>query len=93
MGVVGDLAKYAQFQAAEAMRAAASNPGGAGAGIGMMVGMGVGQQGEALPGAAAASRPPPPPPVPRRSYHVAVDGKATGPFALDQLRAQAPPAS
>ena len=53
MGVVGDLSKYAQFQAAEAMRAAAANPGAAGQAIGMMVGMGVGPAGEPL-GCAAA---------------------------------------
>ena len=36
MGVAGDLNRYAQFQAAEAMREAASNPGGmAGMGVGM----------------------------------------------------------
>ncbi len=39
MGVVGDLNKYTQFQAAEAMRDAAQNPGG---GAGMSAGMGIG---------------------------------------------------
>ncbi|MCL1854511.1 MAG: SPFH domain-containing protein [Clostridia bacterium] len=44
MGVVGDLNKYAQFQAAEAMREAASNPGGmAGMGVGMGAGAAMGQ--------------------------------------------------
>ena len=65
MGVVGDLSKYAQFQAAEAMRAAASNPGAAGQAIGMMVGMGVGQQASpwgTRPAEPAAPPPPPPPP-------------------------------
>ena len=92
MGVVGDLTKYTQFQAAEAMRAAASNPGAAGQAIGMMVGMGVGQQASpwgARPAEPAAAPPPPPPPPPGPAYHVAVDGKASGPFGLDQLRQQA----
>jgi len=40
MGVVGDLNRYSQFQAAEAMREAANNPGGGMAGMG--VGMGAG---------------------------------------------------
>ena len=40
MGVAGDLNKYTQFQAAEAMREAANNPGGGMAGMG--VGMGAG---------------------------------------------------
>ena len=38
MGVVGDLNKYTQYQAAEAMREAANNPSGGMAGMG--VGMG-----------------------------------------------------
>jgi membrane protease subunit (stomatin/prohibitin family) len=91
MGVVGDLSKYAQFQAAEAMRAAASNPGAAGQAIGMMVGMGAGQQASpwgARP-AEPAAPPPPPPPAASLAYHLAVDGRATGPFGLDQLRQQA----
>lgn len=44
MGVLGDLNRYSQYQAAEAMREAANNPGGmAGAGMGMGAGMAMGQ--------------------------------------------------
>ena len=46
MGVVGDLNKYTQFQAAEAMREAANNPNGggfAGMGVGMGAGAAMGQ--------------------------------------------------
>lgn len=44
MGVVGDLNKYTQFQAAEALRESAANPAGtAGAGMGMGAGMAMGQ--------------------------------------------------
>ncbi|MBR6027849.1 MAG: SPFH domain-containing protein [Clostridia bacterium] len=44
MGVVGDLNKYTQYQAAEALRESASNPGGlAGAGVGMGAGVAMGQ--------------------------------------------------
>ena len=42
MGIVGDLGKYTQFSAAEAMTAAAQNPGGAGAGMGAGLGAGLG---------------------------------------------------
>ena len=45
MGIVGDLGRYTQFSAAEAMTRAASNPGGdggMGAGLGMGMGMGMG---------------------------------------------------
>ncbi|MEM7525910.1 MAG: SPFH domain-containing protein, partial [Pseudomonadota bacterium] len=80
MGVVGDLGKYTQFQAAEAMRAAAETPGGAGAGMGAGLGMGMGMAmgnmmtgqggpwGQAQPAAAPAAggypAAPPPPPPP-----------------------------
>lgn len=45
MGVVGDINRYAQFQAAEAMREAANNPSGglAGMGVGMGAGVAMGQ--------------------------------------------------
>lgn len=45
MGVVGDLNKYTQYQAAEAMREAANNPSGgmAGMGVGMGAGAAMGQ--------------------------------------------------
>ncbi len=44
MGVVGDLNKYTQYQAAEAMRESANQPGGmAGAGVGMGAGVAMGQ--------------------------------------------------
>jgi membrane protease subunit (stomatin/prohibitin family) len=103
MGVVGDLSRYAQFQAAEAMRAAAENPGAAGSGVGMMVGMGLGQQVAgpwgAHPAAAPAAQPPTaqpaapppgPPPLPKKTlYHVATNGAAAGPFPMATLREQA----
>ncbi|SHI55163.1 SPFH domain-containing protein [Wenxinia saemankumensis] len=54
MGIVGDLGKYAQFQAAEAMGKAAENPGGAGDGMGAGLGMGMGMaMGNAMGGAMA----------------------------------------
>ena len=45
MGVVGDLNKYSQYQAAEAMREAANNPNGGmpGMGVGMGAGAAMGQ--------------------------------------------------
>ncbi len=56
MGVVGDLNKYAQFQAAEAMRDAAQNEGGAaGMGAGLGAGMAMGQM---MQGAFAGTQQP-----------------------------------
>lgn len=44
MGVVGDMARYTQFQAAEALRESANNPNSAGGqGMGMGAGMAMGQ--------------------------------------------------
>ena len=91
MGVIGDLGKYAQFQAAEAMRAAAENPAGGemGAGLGMGMGMAMAHQmatpspwGQRPP--AAASSVPPPPPV-ETVYHIAEAGQTKGPFSLARL--------
>jgi len=89
MGVIGDLKRYAQFQTAEAMEAAAENPGGMAAG-GMGLGMGfamANQMGAAMGGATAASQPTTPPPLPTQpAYHIAVGGQQQGPFTLDALR-------
>lgn len=90
MGIVGDLSRYGQFQAAEALRAAAENPGAAGSGLGMMVGMGLGGQAGpwgAAPRTATPPAPPPvPPPLPDKTFHLALNGKAEGPFPLAELR-------
>jgi membrane protease subunit (stomatin/prohibitin family) len=57
MNLVGDLKKYANFQAADSNSAAASNPGGiAGAGVGLGVGAAIGQTfAQAMPGGAGAA--------------------------------------
>jgi len=89
MGIVGDLGKYTQFSAAEAMTAAAATPNsGMGAGMGMGVGMAMAQQmanqgpwGTApAPQATAAAVPPPPPPV-EHVWHIAENGATKGPFS------------
>ena len=57
MGAIGDMGRYQQFQAAEAMEAAASSEGGggmAGMGIGLGAGMGLGQT---MAGAFGAAQP------------------------------------
>lgn len=48
MGVVGNLNNYTQFQAAEALREAANNPGAAGMGAGMGAGMAMAQAMQAV---------------------------------------------
>ncbi|WP_238364948.1 SPFH domain-containing protein [Mesobacterium pallidum] len=100
MGIVGDLGKYTQFQAAEAMSAAASTPGSSmGAGMGMGMGMGLaqhmastmaGQQGpwgqaqQPAQQPAAAAPPPPPPPV-EHVWHIARNGATEGPFSKARM--------
>ncbi len=91
IGLAGDLGKFTQFSAAEAMTSAANNPagGGMGAGLGMGMGMAMAQQMAAQPGpwgsdpqrAPAVAAPPPPPPPVEKVWHVAEDGQTKGPFS------------
>jgi membrane protease subunit (stomatin/prohibitin family) len=80
MGIVGDPARYTQFQAADALRDAASNPGGgAGAAVGLGAGFALGQKmGEAM------AAPPAPP-----GYYLGSGGTRRGPFDLQALGAEA----
>ena len=95
MGIVGDLGKYAQFQAAEAMGKAAENPGAAGAGIGAGLGMGLGMAMGGMAGGqpgpwgaaqaqAAPAAAPPPPPV-EHVWHIAENGQTHGPYSRARL--------
>ena len=92
MGVVGDLHKYTQFQTAEAMRAAAENPGGMAAG-GMGMGMGfamAGQMGQAMaPNAAPAPATPPALPTQGTQFFVAINNQQVGPFDAATLKQKA----
>ncbi|TNC52058.1 SPFH domain-containing protein [Rubellimicrobium rubrum] len=94
MGIVGDLNRFTQFSAAEAMTTAAANPsGGMGAGLGMGIGLGMGQAGPwgAPPAPAVASQavPPPPPPVAEPQWHIAENGQTKGPFSARDLQRMA----
>lgn len=90
--VAGDLSRYTDFSAAEAMTKAAENPsggGGIGAGMGMGMGMAMAERmarkgpwGEAP--AAAAETPPPPPPA-AAAWHIAEGGASKGPFGVAAL--------
>ena len=72
MGLAGDLGKFTQYSAAEAMTSAANNPAGGGMAAGLGAGMGM---------AMAAAAPPPPPPPVEHVWHVASGGEVTGPFS------------
>ncbi|MBR9652519.1 SPFH domain-containing protein [Thalassovita aquimarina] len=93
MGLAGDLGKFTQYSAAEAMTAAAQHSGGSGmgAGLGMGMGMAMAQQmasqgpwGARPQPAAQAAAPPPPPPV-EHVWHVAENGETKGPFSKASL--------
>ncbi|MDA7827761.1 SPFH domain-containing protein [Rhodobacteraceae bacterium] len=88
MGIAGDLGKYSQFAAAEAMTAAAQSTNSAmGAGIGAGMGMGMVQTITSGPwGMAqhAAAQTPPPPPV-EHVWHIADKGQTTGPYSKARL--------
>jgi membrane protease subunit (stomatin/prohibitin family) len=89
MGVVGDLNRYMQFNAADSL----SQPGSAmssamGAGMGMGMGASMAQNMGPWGGQSGASATPPPlPPQPPagKVWHLAVDGATSGPFGDGDL--------
>jgi membrane protease subunit (stomatin/prohibitin family) len=95
MGVLGDMGKYTQYQAATAIGDAAKNPdsggmaaGGMGAGLGFAMASQIGQAlNKPQQGAAqAGAKPPPLPQGPQ--FFAAVGGQQAGPFGMDALRQQ-----
>ena len=88
MGIIGDLSKYTQFQAAEAMRVAAETPGGtAGVGVGIGAGMAMGRQmAEAMERSGGSAGPATPPPVPAAAvFYAVLGGQQAGPFSIAEL--------
>jgi membrane protease subunit (stomatin/prohibitin family) len=89
MGIIGDLNQYTKFQTANAIEAAAENPGGnAGAGMGMGMGFAMANQmSQTLnqPNQQQQQQPQTPPP-PVIQYFVAVNGQQTGPFPIATLQ-------
>ena len=97
MGVLGDLNRYTQFQAANAMEAAATAPGGGAAASGMGMGMGFAMAGQMM----NAMNPQQnmyqqqqyqqqpnvaPPPMPGQStFFVALNGQQAGPYDVATL--------
>jgi membrane protease subunit (stomatin/prohibitin family) len=82
MGAIGDLNRFSQFQAAQAMEEAARNPGGMAAG-GMGMGMGfamANQMGQQLGGTQ-----PPALPASAAMFYAAIGGAQAGPFDLATL--------
>ncbi|AUN40881.1 antifreeze protein [Tsukamurella tyrosinosolvens] len=98
-GNVGDMNRFQQGRAADAMLGAATNEGGGGAGdfLGAGMGMAMGQQfaqnfqNQQAPAQGAQPGPgapqPGPPPLPTaQAFHVEQNGQSAGPFPVEQLR-------
>jgi membrane protease subunit (stomatin/prohibitin family) len=91
-GITGDLNAHLQYSAAEALRQGGDASGAMGAGMGAGMGMAMAgqmanQMGAAGPGGprpAAAPMAPPPPPA-EKLWHIAENGKTTGPFSKAQM--------
>ena len=86
MGIIGNLDNFAKFQAAQAMEAAAKNPGGdASAGVGMGMGFAMANQlGKVLaspqePATGTA------PPLPGDAYFIGKNGTKAGPFDIQTI--------
>ena len=81
MGIIGNLDDFARFQAAQAMEAAAKNPGGdASAGVGMRIGFAMANQLGKMMVTPPDVVPDSPPALPGETYFVGKNGTRTGPF-------------
>jgi len=92
MGIIGDLNRFTQFQAAQSMEDAANNPAGGGAASGMGMGMGFGMANMMMNtmNQQQQTAAPAPPPLPGAvKYFVAIGGQQSGPFDLNTLRQMA----
>ena len=86
MGIVGDLNRFTQYSAAEALGSGTSAAGGAmGAAIGAGLGMGMGAQMAPGPWGAASGQQPPAPPMVEPVWHLAENGQTKGPFSRANL--------
>lgn len=85
MGIIGDLGRYTQFSAAEAMTAAAKNPSGGGMGEGLGMGMGMAMAGQMAQGFGQPAPMAPPPPPAEKVWHIAEGGQTKGPFSRASL--------
>lgn len=88
MGLAGDLGKFTQYSAAEAMTAAAQQQGSGAIGAGIGAGMGLAMAQSMTQGIGGAhnmtAASPPPPPV-EHVWHIAENGQTQGPYSKADL--------
>lgn len=85
MGIIGDLRKYTQFQAANALEQSAKSGGSASEGLGMGMGFAMANQfSQQMAGGGQAQAPPPLPS--QAQYYAGIDGQRNGPYDLQTLR-------
>jgi len=77
MGILGDLGRYGQFQAAEAMRAAAENPAGGAAGAGVGLGAGMVMANQMMGSMMGGGQQPQAAPAPQQAAPAAAPAQAT----------------
>lgn len=93
MGIIGNMQQYTQFQAANAMEAAANNPNGGGASDGLGMGMGFAMAGQMMNSMnnnnnqnMQNQQVATPPPMPNQAmYFVALNGQQAGPFDTNTI--------
>lgn len=87
---LGDMQRYQQAKAADAMTTAAGNgDGGMGQMLGAGMGLGMGAQMAGQMGQAAQPAAAPPPLPSAQTYHVELNGQSAGPFTTAQLQGYA----
>jgi membrane protease subunit (stomatin/prohibitin family) len=90
MSVIGDMAAFQGYQLGVSMPTAAANPAGglAGAGVGLGMGMAMaeGMRGDAAGPQAGSPPVAGPPPVPAAAaWHIAENGRSSGPYGVEQI--------
>lgn len=90
MGIVGDLNRYTQFQAANALEQAAKAGGSAADGMGMGMGFAMANQfSKQMAGGSGTAPAPMPPPLPAQvQYYVGLAGNRAGPYDLASVQGQ-----
>ncbi|MDD2403855.1 MAG: SPFH domain-containing protein [Victivallaceae bacterium] len=83
----GVMGQYTQLQAADAMRAAADNSGGAGNMMGVLMGAQLGNTAGTSVQQSAATAPPPLPAS--KNYFIVLNGQQSGPFDIETLKIKA----